>query len=38
MARQANAPIVRQSLQASARSAREVARIFSDGSGDLSPE
>lgn len=38
MTHQTNAPIVRQSLQASARSAREVARIFADGSGDLSPE
>lgn len=37
MTRQTTAPIERHSLQASSRSAREIARIFSEGDGDLSP-
>lgn len=36
--RQTSAPIRNHSMQASNRSAREIARIFSDGDGDISPE
>lgn len=38
MTLQTTAPLVSHSMQASNRSAREVARIFSDGDGDISPE
>lgn len=38
MTRQTGTPIEAYSLQASARSAREIARIFTEDSGDLSPE
>lgn len=38
MTRQTDTPIEAYSLQASARSAREIARIFTEDSGDLSPE
>ena len=38
MTRQTNAPISSYRSQTNARSAREVARIFEDGDGDLSPE
>lgn len=38
MTRQTATPIEGYSLQASARSAREIARIFTDDSGDLAPK
>lgn len=38
MTRQTGTPIEAYSLQASARSAREIARIFTEDGGDLSPE
>lgn len=38
MTRQTSSPIETYSLQASARSAREIARVFTDPDGGLSPE
>lgn len=38
MTRQTSAPIQPYTLQSSARSAREIARIFTETDGDLSPE
>ncbi len=38
MTRQTTAPISGHSMQASNRSAREIANIFLDGEGDISPE
>lgn len=38
MTRQTASPLVPLSLAVFARSAREIARMFSEGDGDLSPE